>query len=311
MRLTVRLISVPERRRRPSEWREAGPASSALMLVLMLDRASFPSLGIGPVTGAVFLTPCVPHLLSASSVSPRRALWRRFIMQYISGVSGKSAEVIKVKERMLSSNPILEGSVAVRRRDRGAAAVPVPEPTAAPAAALARHRASHTPRLLTHFSRSAPLSSRCSPSLPPSSLRFLPSFLPSPSFGNAKTVNNNNSSRFGKYMEILFDYGGDPVGGRVTNYLVGKRPARHTTIPSPALRGWAPRSPRFTACRLSRMPFSLCLSSCCPFVIVASWRSRAWSDPDRASATSTSDDSTAQTRCDASACAEGCERNGT
>jgi myosin heavy subunit len=30
-------------------------------------------------------------------------------MQYISGVSGKSAEVVKVKERMLSSNPILEG----------------------------------------------------------------------------------------------------------------------------------------------------------------------------------------------------------
>jgi myosin-1 len=71
-------------------------------------------------------------------------------MQYISGVSGKSVEVVKVKERMLSSNPILEG------------------------------------------------------------------------FGNAKTVNNNNSSRFGKYMEILFDYGGDPVGGRVTNYLLEK-----------------------------------------------------------------------------------------
>lgn len=74
----------------------------------------------------------------------------KYIMQYISSVSGKSAEIQKVKDRMLSSNPVLEA------------------------------------------------------------------------FGNAKTVNNNNSSRFGKYMEILFNYGGDPVGGRVTNYLLEK-----------------------------------------------------------------------------------------
>ena len=74
----------------------------------------------------------------------------KIIMQYVSSVSGRGTEVQRVKDRMLSSNPILEG------------------------------------------------------------------------FGNAKTINNNNSSRFGKYMVLHFDYGGDPVGGHVSNYLLEK-----------------------------------------------------------------------------------------
>ncbi|CAG5098447.1 Oidioi.mRNA.OKI2018_I69.XSR.g15675.t1.cds [Oikopleura dioica] len=73
----------------------------------------------------------------------------KFVMNYISNVSGGGTNIQKVKEVIIKSNPLLEA------------------------------------------------------------------------FGNAKTLRNNNSSRFGKYFQISFN-GGTPVGGRIQEFLLEK-----------------------------------------------------------------------------------------
>ncbi|KAL0994280.1 hypothetical protein UPYG_G00120170 [Umbra pygmaea] len=78
-------------------------------------------------------------------------------------------------------------------------------------------------KILQYYSTTCPISDNMSTLRD----RLLQSTPVLEAFGNAKTLKNDNSSRFGKYMDVKFDFRGALIGGHILNYLLEKTRVVH------------------------------------------------------------------------------------
>uniref|UniRef100_A0A8C5CMG5 Myosin X n=1 Tax=Gadus morhua TaxID=8049 RepID=A0A8C5CMG5_GADMO len=158
-----------------------------------------------------------PHIYAVANEC-YRALWRRGHSQcvLISGESGAGkTESTKLILRFLSamSQTSLEASSRDRTApDRTAPDRTAPDRTAPDRTAPDRTAPDRTPSLEV-------CSRDRNPRVEEALLESSPIM---EAFGNAKTVHNNNSSRFGKLVQLHFSQRGNIQGGRIVDYLLEK-----------------------------------------------------------------------------------------
>lgn len=119
----------------------------------------------------------------------------KLLLQYLAAVSGELSEQ-QIEKQILESNPILEGTSILKN----------------PAFFYMKSISVCQSQIFSRIS----YAENC----------FAQSKL-FQAFGNAKTIRNDNSSRFGKYLEIFFNQAGVIEGARVEQYLLEKSRVCH------------------------------------------------------------------------------------